>query len=103
MAPVACYRLMFQNDQAYCVEIDADPSARGSHRSHRATLYRVRDDIRESSPMTKGDGRPIAIYAASEDVVLGIACDVLTADASGRLQFFAKCATAMTVQRASVC
>jgi len=88
---VACYRLIFRNDHAFCVDFLPNPDADPPDRSCRALLYRVTNDARDATPMHRRDGEPIEIRATSEAVALAIAHDVLTEVAGARLELLVKC------------
>jgi len=88
---MACYRLIFQNDHAYEVEIDTAhiESAQGSVCS--AVLYRVGAGGRESQPLLRTDRQPITIYAISERATVNIAMEVLGTVSGSTLSRVTKC------------
>jgi hypothetical protein len=91
---MACYRLIFRNDQAYEVEIDVSRMEDAQWRMCSAVLYRVGEDGREPQPLLRADGEPLTIYAVSEQATVNIAMEVLVTVAGSTLSRITRCGAA---------
>jgi hypothetical protein len=91
---MACYRLIFRNDQAYEVEINVARIKDAREGMCSAVLYRVGGDGREPQPLLRADREPITIYANSEQATVNIAMEVLVTVAGSMLSRVTRCGKA---------
>ena len=86
-----CYRLVFQNQEAYCVDVERLPPVDGAPATYVGVIYGVHHDRRDADPITRADGQPMVAVGANPKAALATATTALAKLSGSALDCFVQC------------